>query len=250
MNLKNFLDDIAYNLKNYPAIRKIFSPIYQFILKFQNKEKDRLTDLKINFDLHGIEAINLFDITLDRMNIKYSLAFGTLLGAVRNKGFISHDLDIDVFLWIEDFSPQIIEELQKVGFKLKHTFSVDNDKLGKEDTIEYKGVQIDIFYVYQPLENRKYPYCCDFFSFPDCRSRYQSIKIHGGLLPRRLEMPISDNVIKVEFENLKLPIIDNADTFLSFRYGKNYMTPDPKWRNGDNNYIIPWVSKVATYKEY
>lgn len=36
-----------------------------------------------------------------------------------------------------------------------------------------------------------------------------------------------------------LPIIENADEFLKFRYGEDYMTPNPNWSNGDNPHIIP-----------
>ena len=53
---------------------------------------------------------------------KYSLAFGTMLGAVREHGFIGHDLDIDVFVRIEDFNKNLIDCLKKAGFILKHTF--------------------------------------------------------------------------------------------------------------------------------
>lgn len=58
-------------------------------------------------DLEKIKSLELeILIELDRIckayDIKYTLAYGTLIGAIRHRGFIPWDDDIDVFMLRED----------------------------------------------------------------------------------------------------------------------------------------------------
>lgn len=168
---------------------------------------------------YGKEAIQLFAKCMDDNNIPYSLAFGSILGAIREHGFIKHDLDIDTFIWIDDFSNDIIKRLQEVGFKWSRSISVDGDKYGREDTFVYKGVNIDIFYLYPAID--KYPYCCDFLPITKDGEKRR--------LPRRIEIPVSRKTKIVPFEGIKVKIPANAEEICEFRYGPSYMTPNPNW---------------------
>lgn len=246
MRLRLYYYNILGRLKQYKLIRKVFGPIFHFF--YPDKSIVLVDELKVNFREKGLKVLEAFDFMMTENGFKYSLAFGTMLGAVREKGFIKHDADIDVFMWIEDYSPRFIDCLLENGFTIAHSFSIDNDKYGKEDTIMLDGVQIDIFYIYPPIDGRTFSYCCDFIIHPDCLSREHSINKYGGLLPRRFEIPISHDVVRVPFESLSLPILANAHEFLSLRYGKDYMIPNPNWSSDSNPYIIPWQDKIAVFK--
>lgn len=51
-----------------------------------------------------VELLKEFDRICRKYNLKYNISFGTLLGAVRHKGFIPWDDDIDVTMPAEDFN--------------------------------------------------------------------------------------------------------------------------------------------------
>ena len=248
MKFSDLIDDFYIKYVNSPVVRGLLLPFYRYYVRLTEGKNNNT--IKESFDKYGLEAIGTFDKCLTNNDFPYILAFGTMLGAVREHGFIKYDHDIDVIMWIEDYSSTLIDILEGAGFKLVHSFTVDNDKCAKEDTFEYKGVQIDIFYFYPPIKGRSFPYCCDFHIQPGCRTRRQSVRQHGGLLPRRIELPLSKDIIRVPFDNLKLPIPSNADEFLKCRYGIDYMTPNPTWVNKVNDFIVVWSEKIAVYKEY
>ncbi|MBP3763132.1 MAG: LicD family protein [Bacteroidales bacterium] len=237
MNLRDSISIIASNFGKISILKKLLRSPYDYYKNWPKKREFA------NFKKYGFEALVKFDECLTKHNIKYSLAFGTLLGAVREHDFIPHDDDLDFAMWIEDYKPDIIKYLKESGINLKYRFSVDNDNLGKLDTFVYKGVFIDIFYFYHDEDGRAY--CCDFKNQPDCRSRTESVKKHGGLRPRKLYMPLGEGTERISFKDVNVMIPTNYKEILAFRYGEDYMTPKPGWRP-NTKYVVEaeqWIGK-------
>lgn len=124
--------------------------------------------------LHKVEVYILEEVkrVCEKHDIKYFLAFGTMLGAVRHKGFIPWDDDVDIGMMSEDYE----KFLQIAPKELGEQFFLENQKTNKEcgfvfskvrllgtEFVETKGNQnarhneffVDIFPFYNVTENER-----------------------------------------------------------------------------------------------
>lgn len=115
-------------------------------------------------ELQKIELAMLldFDRVCRKHNLRYSLAYGTLLGAVRHKGYIPWDDDIDIMMPREDYETlltladeqyedgyEVWEHRKTEGYvhpiaKMVNTKTVLVEKLNI-DKVKPLGVYLDIF---------------------------------------------------------------------------------------------------------
>lgn len=96
--------------------------------EIDKEQKIQIEDLK----KIQIEILNVFTDFCEKNNINYWLSFGTLIGAIRHKGYIPWDDDIDIAMLREDYD------------KLINAFNLENSR--------YK------FYCYENNKDFLYPY--------------------------------------------------------------------------------------------
>ena len=120
-------------------------------------------------EIKGIQmdVLSAIDEFCRNNNIKYSLSSGTMLGAIRHKGYIPWDDDIDILLYRDDYNrlienfPQLYKGVYKIK-SLERDGSYDRPyAIAYDDTtlfIEGKevwGVKVDIFPMDDVPDNEK-----------------------------------------------------------------------------------------------
>lgn len=237
-------DKIRYFFAIHSNFKKFFKPLYKVLYKNWAAKKD----IKV-FHENALNVLKAFDECMNEANVNYVLAFGTMLGAVREKGFIKHDYDIDVMVWSDEYSSAMTKILEKRGFKLTRQILVEEGKLGREETYQLDSTSIDVFYVYPPVD--EHPYVCIFTSFPPYPTFESSMEKLGKVLAHRVECPVKREREYVSFESLELPIPTNSDQFLRYYYGDDYMIPNPNWTMAQyDRHIVDWIEVKAVYRTF
>ncbi len=110
-----------------------------------------------------LEMLNIISEICEKNNLKYYMCGGTLLGAIRHKGFIPWDDDIDIMLFRSDYN-KLIKILKNQtryswlsvltsdvdGYYYTFAKAVDNRTVAKmDDNITEHGLWVDIF----PFDN-------------------------------------------------------------------------------------------------
>lgn len=242
ISLSPFIIKLANNAAKIPGLKKILKPWYY-------KYKERINhNRNMLFNKNGIKVLELFDKIMCVNNIPYTVFAGTLLGAVREKGFLSYDMDIDTAIFYKDRPANLSYLLEKYEFKLLHRFSIENGTVGMEETYLKDNITIDIFYIYSDTKSQTYQ--CDFYPEPETVTCEDSMRRFGYVRSRRLEFPVSHNFVRLPFAEIYISAIDNYTEWLSCRYGENFMIPDPHFHdNGTNPYIkSKWLK--ATYQSF
>lgn len=193
-SFKYHILDIVHGVARLKLVKLLLKPLKRYISHKYAIKKNAL------FIANGERVFKELDKLLVENDIRYSVTYGTLLGAVREHGPIPHDMDYDICIWADDYSPKIQTLLSNNGFLLRRRFLVDDGKSGREETYEKDGVSIDFFYIFG---DENYPtYSCCFKRLDSCGTITESVRKFGYVVVRRLQIPVSKSVVRMHFGSI------------------------------------------------
>jgi hypothetical protein len=142
---------------------------------------------------------NLLDFksVMDKHNLHYGLWFGTLLGAVREKDFIKHDEDTDIFVLDEDREKVLdaLYDFEEVGLKV-----IRYEHHGEILSFMRDGDYIDIYFYKKSLNQR--------------------VTVDNGIDGKYLE-----TTEMIDFLGTQFPVPINPKEVVEILYGKNWHIP-------------------------
>ncbi len=217
-------------------------------MRIKNPEK-RKEKRQFKHKKNRIESLKILQATietLDKHNIAYYLDFGTLIGALREKGFILWDDDMDISLLNEkDYKKMhtVVQELRSKGFKVRNiTFakSIANriDKSEKDPNIEIFVKDIDFTSVSNTrvIKVQNYRFLNKVGRGRNCLDIFFKYEKNGMLnwmaqnkthaIPKSI---LGNELIEIDFYHLKCKIPKKYDEYLTAMYG-DWQTPKKDWQ--------------------
>ena len=164
---------------------------------------------------NAIKSLNKVVNFFKSNGVKCWLTDGTLLGCIRNNGFIGHDPDIDLGIRIEDVSYKLIRDIRE-KFNIKHVLGFLED--GLEITIIVDGIPIDLFFFYK--DGNRFYHCAYYLGTLNGINNRQIRYYYNNL-----------DLIKHNFLGLEVLIPKNNIEYIKSKYGESWNIPDTSWNN-------------------
>jgi len=149
---------------------------------------------------------------LTKIKVPHFIMGGTLLGFVREEDFITHDDDVDIGVFADDWTPEITSALEVNGFRWEMQYGTKHN--GLEYRFSKNGIQLDIFFWYKE----------------------QDYYWYGAWWKENKP----ENIIKLKFDKFDivkssifhgdfLSVPSNSEHWLEQIYGSDWKTPNTDW---------------------
>jgi hypothetical protein len=169
---------------------------------------------------NALNLLNDVHNVLKQLNLKHFIIDGTLLGAVREGGFIPHDLDVDMGVFAEEWDNETLSKfvvLCKNNFINIHHLFGDLSKYF-EIALTRDGVKCDLFFYRRDGKYRI----------------FHAFRNGGRNLPEDVityEYPaeLIENIRPMIFQGEYYPAPADPVKVLEAKYGPEWKTPNKKW---------------------
>jgi hypothetical protein len=213
------LSSIRSKLKKVDFIYKPYMALkWKTVLKWQHQKK------VAKFQKNGYTVLNEIEHALEESGLETFLAFGTLLGFVREGGLIAYDDDIDICVINKGKNEwEILDDvMKKCGLMMTREFFYKENRAIA--TYSRDGVNVD-FYLFEVRDGRYMTYS---FWPVDKNQKYQyGIYEDYKIVEHFYPTPVGIHSEMIHDTFVLLP--QNGEEILEALYGKDWRTPDPNY---------------------
>jgi hypothetical protein len=216
---------IKYVLKSYAMGRKLYPAIQKYYQRYAIPRSQK------RLHTYGYDVLKKFDDIATRHSISYFASYGTLLGFMRDGGFILHDNDIDFGIVAGQMTPvQLLNILltQETGFEFVRALEFKSRITVV--TIRYKKIIIDFFF-YERDGDRTF--VTSYYWEPT--RDYPSARENSVRLIYQADVTELTK-LRVHGADVSVPV--NSEELLTSQYGHNWRVPDPNWSNENHPGIV------------
>lgn len=156
-----------------------------------------MEDYKRSLQLHILEIVKDIDKVCKKNNIEYCLAYGSVLGSVRHKGFIPWDDDFDIMIKYDEYEKFItccINELDS------NKYFIQNDNTESNFYLRFTKIRnITTTYIEESNKNEKIQFGVYVDVFPVVGCPKNPVKREILKICRACAMSVDRNIINNKF---------------------------------------------------